>query len=414
MSYEVIERCRVCGSSELVEILKLGEQALTGVFPKTGEAESCDTGPVTLVKCASGDGCGLVQMKETYSLAQMYGPTYGYRTGLNASMVNHIEAAMRGIAEAYPPKEGNLVVDIGSNDGTGLNSYSSNQSIVVGVDPSGAKFKEYYNPNITLIPDFFTFNAVNEKFPGKKASIITSFSMFYDLPAPIEFAENIKQLLDTDGVWIFEQSYMPRMIEQNSFDTICQEHLEYYALYQIEYILKHAGLKVIDLSFNDVNGGSFRVTATHKESSLSVTTDLIKETRSSELEIGIHSLDYYREFASRVDAVKIQVREFLDECKVQGKRVYGLGASTKGNVLLQYYGIDRSDLIAIGEVNPDKYGCVTPGSNIPIIPESEVFELKPDYLFVLPWHFRSFFENTEAFKGQRLVFPLPNLSVVET
>jgi ABC-type Fe3+-hydroxamate transport system substrate-binding protein len=203
------------------------------------------------------------------------------------------------------------------------------------------------------------------------------------------------------------------MLHANSFDTICHEHLEFYALKQIEWITAKAGLKVVDVEFNDINGGSFSITASKASSKYipnSITLDAI---RNEELALVLDGDEVYEEFKSRVAESRKTTIAFLEEARATCQTVYGLGASTKGNVLLQKYGINDTHIKAIGEVNPDKFGAFTPGSLIPIIPETEALAQDPDYLFVLPWHFRSFFESLPSLKGRKLVFPLPIFEIVQ-
>jgi len=392
--------------------MDLGEQALSGVFPKSRE-QRIDAGPVELVRCCTAGGCGLVQLKQSYDVAQMYGENYGYRSGLNASMVKHLQGKIRKIVEMGILQPGDVVVDIGSNDATSLKAYPDNGYKLFGIDPTGAKFRDYYPDSVTLIPDFFSAAAISGHLNGKKAKVVTSFSMFYDLEDPAQFAREVAGILADEGVWLFEQSYLPAMLRANSFDTICHEHLEFYALKQIEWIAKEAGLKVIDVEFNDVNGGSFSVTAAKVSSSRAPNSANLDGIRSDEIALALEGNDVYDAFKLRVDKSREATMAFLENAKTAGKTVYGLGASTKGNVLLQEYGINDSHIKAIGEVNPDKFGAFTPGSLIPMMPESEVLALNPDYLFVLPWHFRAFFESLPSLKGRNLVFPLPRFEIVE-
>lgn len=410
--FKTINKCRICGQSKLDIVMSLGSQVLTGVFPKSKDV-ALTAGPVDLVKCSAENGCGLVQLKQSYNLDEMYGMNYGYRSGLNSSMVRHLHSKVEKILAMNLLKPGDLIVDIGSNDATTLKAYPQNGYDFLGVDPTGVKFKDYYPENIKLVPDFFSANAVLTATGGKKAKIVTSFSMYYDLEDPVEFARQIENCLTDDGVWIFEQSYLPSMLRTNSFDTICHEHLEFYALKQILWIAKAAKLKVIDVEFNDINGGSFSITAAKENSALPVNQANISAILASEIELGLDSTRAFEEFKARVAQEKIKFLNFLQHAKSEGKSVYGLGASTKGNVLLQYYGVGSELIAAIGEVNEDKYGSFTPGSKIPLVSEAEILALNPDYLVVLPWHFRSFFLALPTMAGRRLVFPLPKFEVVD-
>lgn len=409
--YKSILKCRICGSEHLDSVMKLGEQALTGVFPRS-LSEVVTTGPVELVRCSATDGCGLVQLKQSYDISEMYGINYGYRSGLNGSMVRHLHSKVEKVLSLGVLEHGDLVIDIGSNDATTLRAYPKDRFQLVGIDPTGIKFSDYYPKEIELIADFFSASVVAKKIPGKKAKVITSFSMFYDLEDPISFAREIESSLSENGVWIFEQSYLPSMLRTNSFDTICHEHLEFYALKQINWIADKAGLKVLDVEFNNINGGSFSIVAAKIGSKYEPNHASLNKILEDEKALGLDTTKAFDGFKDRVEKARSDLLNFLTEAKQAGKKVSGLGASTKGNVLLQYYGIN-SDLIgAVGEVNQDKFGAFTPGTLIPIISQEELLNTNPDYLVVLPWHFRDFFEKSPDLKGCKLVFPLPELQII--
>jgi hypothetical protein len=408
---KTIKECRICRNKKLTSIFSLGEQVLTGVFPKAVD-QKVTSGPVDLVKCDAASGCGLVQLSQSYDLSEMYGLNYGYRSGLNQSMVNHLHSKVRRILDLDYLNDGDVVIDIGSNDATTLKAYTADRYQLIGVDPTGVKFKEYYPENIQLVPDFFSAKAINLILNGRKAKVITSFSMFYDLEDPVQFAKEIADSIDENGIWVFEQSYLPTMLMTNSFDTICHEHLEFYAMRQINWILDAVGMKPLDVEFNDVNGGSFSITAAKKSSQLPVNSEKLAQIEKSESTQRLDDLDVYFDFFERVEKVKVELMAFLNQAKSEGKRVCGLGASTKGNVLLQYFGINSNLIESVAEVNPDKFGCFTPGTLIPMSDEKEVLKSKPDYLLVLPWHFRDFFLNLPALRGATLVFPLPHLEIV--
>jgi NDP-4-keto-2,6-dideoxyhexose 3-C-methyltransferase len=248
---------------------------------------------------------------------------------------------------------------------------------------------------------------------GRNAKVITSFSMFYDLEDPVAFACEIAGALDDDGIWIFEQSYLPAMLRSNSFDTICHEHLEFYALKQINWIAARSGLKVLDVEFNDINGGSFSITAAKASSGRKPNAVWLNSILLEEKALGLEGLEVFNDFKRRVELAKITLLDFLEGARKAGKSVCGLGASTKGNVLLQYCGIDATLLREIGEVNEDKIGTFTPGTLIPIVSEQQLLASNPDYLLVLPWHFRAFFESLPAMKGRRVVFPLPKFEIAQ-
>ena len=252
--YTEIKKCRICGSANVLEVLSLGEQHLTGVFPKTIDTP-VTKGPLGMVWCQD---CGLLQLKQSYSLDEMYGDNYGYRSGLNASMVAHLTHKIRGLERLVHLSSLDLVIDIGSNDATSLKAYSGKHR-KVGIDPTGKKFSQFYTEDIALIPDFFSAAAFRVKFPNDKAKIVTSIAMFYDLESPASFVRDIEAVLADDGIWHFEQSYMPSMLRTHSYDTICHEHLEFYSFKVVKNMLESCGMRVIDVQMNAINGGSFAV-----------------------------------------------------------------------------------------------------------------------------------------------------------
>ena len=411
MLYREITDCRLCGSKKLTPVLDLGNQALTGVFPKSRK-EEIPSGPLQLCKC---EDCDLVQLRHNYDLGKLYGDTYGYRSGLNQSMVRHLHGKVKKICSFVKLQAGDLIVDIGSNDSTLLQAYPAQGMQLVGVDPSGPKFKRYYPAHIRLIPDFFSAKLVKKAFPGKRAKVITSIAMFYDLERPMDFVRDVVEVLDDQGVWVFEQSYLPLMLDTNSYDTVCHEHLEYYALKQIKHMTDHAGLKIVDIELNDINGGSFSVTAAKQKSGYPEASRLIERTLEDEQRRGLDGIETYHRFAGRISEHREKLLDLLRGLKRDGKKVLGYGASTKGNVLIQYCGLNPDLIPCIAEVNEDKFEAFTPGSKIPIVSEAQARAMKPDYFLVFPWHFKAgILQREQEFlrKGGQLIFPLPSLDLV--
>lgn len=413
MIYKEIHACRVCGNKNVKTIIDLGDMALTGVFPIPGE--TVDSCPLEMVKCfGDGDVCGLVQLRHTYDLEKLYGETYGYRSGLNTSMVRHLEAIVESIEARLPLQNHDLVIDIASNDGTLLGAYENQHLKLVGVDPSAEKFKEFYRSGIIRFPEFFSSAAIKKEF-DQKAKVITSIAVFYDLEDPLKFMKDVKEVLADDGLWVLEQSYLPTMIDKTSYDTICHEHLEYYALAQIEWMAKRAGLKIIDVDFNDTNGGSFIVTMAHDSSTYKPNEEKIQSILQKEKDRGFDEWTIYEEFTKKTEKHKQDLIAFVHGLKSQGKKILGYGASTKGNVILQYCGFTSLDFPCIAEVNEYKFGRLTPGTSIPILSEEDAKKLHPDYLLVLPWHFKeNIIQRERAYLGQggHLLFPLPKIEIV--
>ena len=414
--YSEIKRCRICGNTNLIPILNLGNQALTGVFLKTKD-EVVTSGPLELVKCEEDKDnkhCGLVQLKHSYNPDELYGDNYGYRSGLNKSMLTHLQNKVNKIEKTIDLTQGDLVLDIGSNDGTLLRAYTNKKLILTGIDPTGKKFKEYYPSYIQLIPDFFSAKIIKNYFGNKKAKVITSIAMFYDLESPIEFMQEIRELLDDSGVWILEQSYLPTMLEMNAYDTICHEHLEYYCLKQLKWMTDRMGLKIIDVELNNINGGSFSVTVTKSNSYYYKKGSIVDKILSEEKRRELFELKPYKGFSQRVLKHREKLIKFIKNERDKNKKFIGYGASTKGNVILQFCNLTEKEIPLIAEVNKDKFGCFTPGTLIPIISEAEARAMKPDYFLVFPWHFKeNIIEREKDYlsAGGKLFFPLPSLEV---
>lgn len=408
--HKEISKCRISGSTNLIKVLSLGEQYLTGVFPKSTD-EKITKGPLDLIWCPDS---GLLQLKQSYSLDEMYGDNYGYRSGLNKSMVKHLTHKINSLEKTVALSENDLVIDIGSNDATSLKAYKS-KCKKVGIDPTGAKFKEYYTDDIKLIPDFFNEKVFRKEFPNEKAKIITSIAMFYDLEDPAQFVKDIHNCIHDEGIWHFEQSYMPSMLRTNSYDTICHEHLEFYSFKVVKNLLEACNMRVVDVQMNAINGGSFAVTACKKDASFKSNTPIINWMIGQEDDMGLDTPKPYREFEERVYKHRKNLTELINALVDDGKKVFGYGASTKGNVLLQFCGFTPKQIPYIAEVNEQKFGSFTPGTNIPIISEKEAHAMKPDYFLVLPWHFKnSILEREQAFieNGGKFIFPLPEIEIV--
>ncbi|HEY8213679.1 MAG TPA: class I SAM-dependent methyltransferase [Methylocystis sp.] len=405
-----ITKCRVSGSTNLVSVLSLGDQALTGVFPNSRETP-VTVGPLELVWCPDS---GLLQLAHSYEADEMYGENYGYRSGLNQSMVRHLTQKIGHLERFADLKPGDAVLDIGSNDATSLKAYTTSGLTRIGIDPTGAKFRQYYPDDIKLAPEFFSSQAF-EKLSPKRAKIVTSIAMFYDLDNPVWFAREVAKALAPDGVWHFEQSYMPSMLRLTSYDTICHEHIEYYSLAVIEKILDAADLEILDVQMNAVNGGSFAVTAGHKSAHRKRNLAVIDWLLAQEERMGLNTPRPYRDFEERVFRHREDLRRLLRALKDDNKRILGYGASTKGNVVLQFCDIGPDLVDAIAEVNPDKFGCFTPGTHIPIISEADARAMKPDYFLVLPWHFKDGIlarEQEYLAGGGKMIFPFPEIEIV--
>jgi hypothetical protein len=331
-------------------------------------------------------------------------------------MVGHLEALVASIPNYVEIQKDDVVCDIGSNDGTLLRSYPQKSLTKIGIDPTATKFRQYYDSATRVVPELFSTEAFWGESPSK-ARVITSVAMLYDLPSPPFFFESVRSIMANDGVWITEQSYAPWMIASGAFDTICHEHLEYYGLRDLVRLGEMAGLKIISVSTNAVNGGSFRVVYAHRGRSDEVMECPVgRWLLKREIEDEVSSLRVWQDFSARVVKVVASLEELTMELLSANSTVGALGASTKGNVLLQVMNDAASVIQCVGEVNPDKIGKFTPGTHIPILSQREVLSQNFDYLLVLPWHFRSTFLGhlkNHLEEGLKLIFPLPAVEVFQ-
>ena len=401
-----IKSCRSCKSKKLVKLYSLGNQYFTGIFPSNRHSK-IPRGNLGMLIC---NNCKLLQLDENFDSNEMYGDNYGYMSSLNKSMISHLYLKALNLKKKYNLKSKNSILDIGSNDGTFLAFFNKNFNLF-GCDPTIKKFGKFYRKDITKIQNFFSSNL----FKNIKFDLITSISMFYDLPNPLKFAKEINSILKKNGVWHIELSYMPMMIKNRSYDTICHEHLEYYSLKSLKYLLTKAGLKITNLSFNQINGGSIEVDVVKKSSKYKECKDLINWVLESEHVNQYNEIKKHKSFYNECLNHKKLLKKLLVTLKKQNKKVVGYGASTKGNVLLQFCGINSKIINNIAEVNKYKFNRYTPGSKIKIVSEKSVKLKKPDYMLVLPWHFKDYIVKRERDflkKGGKLIFPLPEIEIV--
>ncbi|MFJ9855033.1 class I SAM-dependent methyltransferase [Streptomyces sp. NPDC101150] len=409
----MITECRICGNRELQPLLDLGEQALTGVFPRSRD-EVVPQARLELVKCSPA-GCGLVQLRHTADFDLMYGQGYGYRSGIRPFMVNHLHGKVTELEKLVELGPQDLVLDIGSNDGTLLSGYAADGPQRVGIDPSAEKFRHEYPPGSELITEFFSRDAFVSRFGSRRAKVVTSIAMFYDLPRPMQFMQDVHDVLAEDGVWLLEQSYLLSMLDAKAYDVVCHEHLEYYAFRQIEWMAERVGLTVLKAELTDVYGGSLCVVLAKNSTRYPKDEAGLARLRALEAAAALDTMAPYETFAKHAEQQRDVLLEFLAESRAAGKLTLGYGASTKGNVILQYCGLSEEELPCIGEVSTEKSGCFTPGTGIPIVSEEEAKARRPDQLLVLPWIYRDgFVEREQKFlkSGGQLVFPLPELKIM--
>ncbi len=358
--------------------------------------------------------CKFVQLTHNFDNAYLYNFEYGYESGINSTMKNHLLKIVQKVSKIKKLTKKSVVVDIASNDGTLLNSYNKN-IIKVGIDPILNRFKKNYKNIKYKIPDFFSYNKFKNLKLKKKADVITAFAVFYDINNPNDFLSDIKKCLDEKGIFIIEQSNLAYMIKLNSFDTICQEHLGYYSTNVIKALIERNELKIFDHEYNKSNGGSSRYYITHKENNqIKVKNKNIYNALKFEEKFKLGDIKTYVKFEQNIKKIKIQCKKKIDSILKSNKTIHGYGGSTKGNVILQYFDINNKNIKFISDRNPFKFNRYTPGTKIKIISEKKSRNLKPNYYFVLPWHFKKEILKREykiRKKNTKFIFPLPKFSI---
>ena len=406
-----VEECRACQSPKLAEILSLGDQYVTNFV--NSENEQDQRIPLELVLCKD---CSLLQLRHNTPPQLTWNEQYWYKSGISSTIRADLSDIARKAQDLENVGEGDIVVDIGCNDGTLLERYG--QGVFrVGFEPSKNVAEEARSKGHFVFGDFFNHEAFRNQFGDEKARIITAISMFYDLDNPNRFLEDITATLDKDGLFVIQQNYLATMLEQNAFDNICHEHREYYSLSSLINVLRRHELEVFDVEQNNINGGSIRTYIRHSGSKLrgaKGSAQRVAGVLEREKGLGLDTLKPYEEFALRTAGIRYQLMRFIRREREEGKTVGIYGASTRGNVALQYFGLDRDLIAAVADKNPDKWGKKTVGSGIPIVSPEEMRKINPDYLLVNTWHFfDEIREQERAYHeaGGKFVVALPQFRV---
>lgn len=411
--------CRICDCQHLAPVLSLGDQRIAGAFADPAGNQPVQRKlPLDLVRCdmtRDQNACGLIQTKHTVPGSILYS-SYWYRSGVNRTMTENLHSIAQTVQSIVGLEAGDLVVDIGCNDGTLFDGYEEPLLRYVGFDPSDVA-RYAIDKGYDVVEDFFSLAALRKRRPDQKAKAVTSIAMFYDLEHPRDFVADVAEVLAEGGIWVIELHYLAAMLERNSFDVIVHEHLEYYSLAVIERLVREEGLEVVAAELNEINGGSIRLFIGHEgdHSPTDEQTKRLQALRLHEFEMALDSAEPYERFRSNVERVRDELSRLCRELHAGGKLIHVYGASTKGNTILQYAGLDSSIIAAAADRNPDKWGSETIGTGVPIISEEASREQRPDYYLALPWHFLDeFLERETEFlaRGGQFVVPLPEVRVV--
>lgn len=420
MVHSIVEavRCRLCESPALIPIISLGNQYVVD-FVDSNDAEQVRA-PLDLVLCdPSAGGCSLLQLKHTFSKDKLY-RYYWYRSGMNKTMTDELQGMARLAEQMVHLRPGDAVIDIGSNDSTLLRGYATPNITTVGFEPARNIATQYGLEGVSkVILDYFNYPAWQREFGNRKARVVSAIAMFYDLDNPNSFVADIASCLAPDGVCLVQQNSLPAMIERNVFDNISHEHVCYYSLTTFMKLLNRHGLEVFDVEENNVNGGSMRAFIRHAGSATAPQSaggaDRVRALLEKEAGLGLDRKETYVAFADRITAIKEKLRTFLQGEIAKGKTVYAYGASTRGNVMLQFCDLDHRVITAAAERNPDKWGKKTVGTLVPIISEADARLARPDYFLVLPWQFLDEFikrESEHFMRGGKFVVAMPDFRVI--
>ena len=404
----LIKNCRSCSGNKFKKLFSLGNLSFTGKFAKNSTI-NIPKAELALVMC---DDCDLVQLNNNFNLKYLYGPDYGYRTGINKTMTEHMRSVVSSVKKIANLKKKDAVLDIASNDGTLLNFYSKSL-FRAGIDPTIKKFSHYYKEIDSKIPDFFSEKAVRKE-TKKTFKVITALSVFYDIENPNYFLSDVNKLLDDDGIFVLEQADLLSIIKLKMFDTICHEHLEYYSHKVIIKLLKKNNLKLFDFKLNDINGGSTQYyICKDKNIKIKVQKNKIMKMLNNEKKFKLDEVKTYKKFFIEIQSVKKKLNKIIKKIKSENKIIHGYGASTKGNVLLQYFNINKNHIDCISDRNPKKNGFYTPNTRIKIVSELYSRKINPDYYLVLPWHFKKEILQREKKQNKfsKFIFPLPSLEI---
>lgn len=409
------KECRVCGNKNLEEILSLGNQALINFVDSS--SQQIYGAPLDLVLCNKNKGgCGLLQLKHTVPGEMLY-RQFWYKSGVNQTMKTALSDIVKKVEGIIDLKENEIVVDIGSNDSTLLRSYSKKGIKLVGFEPASNLMIEARKGTTKIFNDFFCYEIFKNEFGNKKAKVITAISMFYDLDNPNQFVEDIVKTLDENGIFIIQMNYLLSMLENNAFDNIVHEHLEYYSLMSLETLLERHNLVVFDVELNELNGGSIRTYIKNQKCKIFPVREKVQELRNEEMKKGLQNHEPYIDFANRIKIIKEKTLEFIKKDVKNNKKIFIYGASTRGNTLLQFFNLDKGLIQAAADRNPSKWGKFIVGTEIPIISEEKAREQNPDYFLVLPWYFiKEFVQREQQFlkRGGKFIVPLPDFHIIDS
>lgn len=409
--------CRVCGNPRLEPVIDLGEQYLSSIFPDDlGYRDELSRSRLDLALCMrEGGHCGLLQLARSHDIRAMY-VEYPYASATNSSMAAILRDVADGGRAAADLRAGDVVLDIGGNDGTLLSSFAEDDVELVIIDPAQNVQSVLPEGRVAVVRTFFSPDAYRE-VASKPARLIFSIAMYYHLDDPLAFTRNVAEVLQDDGVWVIQMAYLPAMLDTNMYDNIVHEHAGYYGVAHMQWIMERAGLEIFDVELNDVYGGSFRVFVKHAGATGHPPTERLARTLRSEEEMDLFDPATYRDFQARIERTRTDLLVLCREILERGESIWVYGASTKGNTILQFCELGHEQIEAAADANPFKLGKVMVGADVPIRDEETMRAERPDWLLVLPYSFAEAFMEREAdlvSRGTRFIVPLPEVRTLPT
>ena len=406
-----ITKCRVCKSSNLVDLYSLGNQYINN-FIKKDDLHKCIKAPLTMVFC---NKCTLVQLKHNAPQELLYSGYYWYRSGVTSTMKIALKDIVKDIYKKIKLSKNDIVLDLGSNDGTLLRAYKRKNLITVGFEPAKNLLKEGKKGIDYFFNDFWDFKIFQNKFK-RKAKVITAIGMFYDMEDPNKFINDASKALDKNGIFVAQLMCLKNMLDSNDVGNICHEHLEYYSLKSLDYLFNKNNMEIFDISINNINGGSYRIYARNIDSKVDFKGSKIRLNKIRKIEKNINNISIHKNFYNRIVENKKKCINFINKELKKGKKIWIYGASTKGNVILQFYELSKKQIISAAERSPWKWGKYTVGSMIKCVSEVEARKAQPDYFLVLPYAFFDEFYNREKkwrARGGKFIVPIPKFKVIK-
>ena len=408
MTFDVVQRCRSCGSSNLAPVLDLGMQPLANAYREPDDVSEEARYPLALLRCRA---CALVQLTGTIPPKLMF-DTYHYFSSYASTMVDSMRVLARRLTAERGLTADDLVVEIASNDGYLLKHYMELGIPVLGVEPAQNVAVVAKESGVPTLTEYFTRSLGSELADtGRAASVIHANNVMAHVPEINDFVAGISAALRPDGVAVVETPYLVRFVDDREFDTIYHEHVFYYSLTAVSSIVERHGLTVVDVEQIPLHGGSLRLFIQH---ATYPSSERVKMLLESERERGVTTDEYYSDFAKRVEELKTEVTDLIRRLRAEGATIAAYGAAAKGTVLLNHFGLDHDIIDFVVDRSVHKQGLVMPGVGIPILAAEELERRRPDYTLLLAWNFADeILEQQQNYRaaGGTFIVPVPTISL---